>query len=142
VHANDQDMSDPQYRSFRNNLASLLFLAGSYLGFSTLQTRISPTARSRSAFIVTYAIVMLFILHGTSTIKILALLSLNYIICLSPRSPIFAKAFPALLFAGNMGMLFLNERYDGYRFSNILGGLAVLVSTRTGVLEWLMMRQE
>lgn len=62
---------------------------------------------------------MLFALHGVSAIKIFAILYINYLVSTAPKPPAVVKLWPALLIAGNMVLLFLNERYDGYK----LGGL-------------------
>lgn len=122
-----QDASDPQYRSFRSNLPALLILAFSYLLCSTLQSRLSPAPHSRAIFIATFAILMLFILHGLSTLKILSILYLNYLASISTKSPTINKAWPAILIAGNMGILFLNERYDGYQLGRLHAVLQPLV---------------
>ncbi len=122
-----QDASDPQYRSFRNNLPALLILASSYLSLSTLQSHLWPTPRSRSIFITLFSLAMLLVLHGLSALKILAILSLYYFASISTKTPAVGKAWPAILVAGNMGILLLNEQYDGYKLGSLHAVLQPLV---------------
>jgi len=72
---------------------------------------------------------MLVILHGLSTLKILFILYLNFLASTSSKPAAFDKAWPAVLIAGNMGMLFLNERYDGYKLCQLHAVLGPLVGT-------------
>lgn len=114
-----QDSSDPQYRTFRNNLLPLVLLASTYLIASSAQRRLYPSASHRAFFIAVFSTIMLFALHGVSAVKIFAILYINYLVSTAPKPPAVARVWPALLIAGNMVLLFLNERYDGYK----LGGL-------------------
>jgi hypothetical protein len=72
---------------------------------------------------------MLVILHGSSTIKILVLLGINYKLAKMKKSGILERYWPGMVIVGNMLVLFLNERNDGYRFSQLHGAFAVLVSS-------------
>jgi hypothetical protein len=71
---------------------------------------------------------MLLVLHGSSTIKVLAILALNYKLAISPKSGFLHKFWPGLVIVGNMLILFLNERNDGYRFAHLHGAFEVVVS--------------
>ncbi|KAK8844173.1 hypothetical protein IAR55_006967 [Kwoniella newhampshirensis] len=127
------DNSDPQYRSFRDNLLPLLLLASSYLFSSTfIQPRLAPQI-SRARFVAAFSLFMTLLLHGTSTLKILFLLSFNYHLAKFPIPPLLRTVWPGVIFCCNMSMLFLNERYDGYRFGNVFPAFAVLDSW-TGML--------
>ncbi len=133
-------MSDPQYRSFRNNLPSLVILSGSYLICSSLHSRLFLPAsgvtaedcsfrlRHRATFITAFSGIMLLILHGISALKILVILGLNFWLIRVQKSGAAAKAWPAILIVGNMAILFLNEQYDGYRFGGLGSFFEVLVS--------------
>lgn len=128
-----QDNSDPQYRSFRSNLPALLALASSYLVCSTIWSRLAPassssSSRGRSGFIAAFALIMLAILHGTSMFKVLAILGGNYYLAKRRKTGLVERYWPALVIAGNMLVLFLNERNDGYRFAHLHGAFEVLVS--------------
>lgn len=70
---------------------------------------------------------MLLVLHGLSTFKILTILSLNYVASTTPKFSAINKVWPSLLIVGNMGMLFLNERYDGYKLGELHAVLGALV---------------
>ena len=75
-------------------------------------------------FNVGCSVIMLLVLHGTSALKVLAILSANYAIAKACRG---SKAGPALTWMFNAAVLFLNERYHGYRFGDIIPGLEYLV---------------
>ena len=124
-----KDMSDPQYRSFRNNLVPLLELSSAYLVCSHLYSYLVPsmTPRARATFIAGFAITMLIILHGASAIKIIGILGLNYFAAKSPKSTLVGKCWPTALMVGNMAILFLNERYDGYKLGELHAALGALV---------------
>ncbi|WVQ81401.1 hypothetical protein IAT38_003525 [Cryptococcus sp. DSM 104549] len=120
------DNSDHQYRSFRSNLLPLILLAAAYLSSSFIFSRFSPSPSSRARFIAAFAIFMTVLLHGSSALKILAIFTLNYRVAKFPLTPVMRKFWPWIIICGNMGVLFLNERWDGYRFGNLhigLGGL-------------------
>ncbi len=114
-----QDASDPQYRTFRNNLLPLVLLASTYLIASSAQRRLYPSPSHRAFFIAVFSTIMLFAFHGVSAVKILVILYINYLVSTAPKPPAVAKVWPALLIAGNMALLFLNERYDGYRLGDL-----------------------
>lgn len=71
---------------------------------------------------------MLVILHGTSTIKILVILGINYKLVRMNKSGMVERYWPGLVIVGNMLVLFLNERNDGYRFAHLHGAFEVVVS--------------
>ena len=75
-------------------------------------------------FNVGCSVVMILALHGTSALKVLAIVSANYGFAKACRG---SRAGPALTWMFNGAVLFLNERYHGYRFGDILPGLEYLV---------------
>jgi hypothetical protein len=70
---------------------------------------------------------MLVVLHGSSSVKVLVLLTLNYQTSKSRKPANLDKIWPILLVVGNMGLLFMNERYDGYRYAQLHSSLSKLV---------------
>jgi protein-cysteine N-palmitoyltransferase HHAT len=62
-----------------------------------------------------FALCFLIGVHGFNTTKILIILSLNYAIV--KNAPV--KTLPAATWIFNIGVLFLNEWFDGYRFGHI-----------------------
>ena len=62
---------------------------------------------------------MLVVLHGISALKILAILGLNYLASTTPKPPALGKIWPAVLIVGNLGLLFLNEQYEGYKLGRL-----------------------
>ncbi|KAK0486170.1 MBOAT, membrane-bound O-acyltransferase family-domain-containing protein [Armillaria novae-zelandiae] len=85
------DNWDAQYRSFRNNVPILAAVAGMH----ALLTYFVPTQSP---------------LHGTGTLKILAILSLNYAL---------RAQHPSLTWIFNGAMLFANDRFSGYSYATI-----------------------
>jgi hypothetical protein len=63
-------------------------------------------------------------LHGASIIKILVILTINYIVAKSCRG---SRWGPTLTWVFNVLVLFANERYNGYRYGEILPALTFLV---------------
>lgn len=136
-----QDNTDPQFRTFRNGLPSLLALATAYLTSSyahsyylSRKQRNAPIPPStphpsapyqRIPFLVISSLVILFILHGISAFKILLLLYLNY---KSHSWTGNSKITPYAIWAFNIAMLFSNEIFRGYQLGDILPELAFLVN--------------
>ena len=82
---------------------------------------------------------MLLILHGSSTIKVLVILALNYKLAKMEKSGVIERFWPGMVIVGNMLILFLNERNDGYRFAHLHGAFEVVVSQfLAGICQGLM----
>lgn len=123
-----QDNSDPQYHTFRSNLPALLALASAHLVSSLISTHLSPSSIWKTRFITTFSIIMIFILHGFSCFKILFILFLNYRLSTMAKSGIAQRLWPAGVIIGNMVLLFLNHKFEGYSFASFHLGLEYLVS--------------
>ncbi|PBK82841.1 MBOAT-domain-containing protein [Armillaria gallica] len=106
------DNWDAQYRSFRNNVPILAAVAGVH----ALLTYFVPT-QLRLRLNLVFALIFNVALHGTSTLKILVILSLNY--ALRARHPSFTWVF-------NIAMLFANDRFSGYSYASISPSLGWL----------------
>ncbi|KZT02547.1 MBOAT-domain-containing protein [Laetiporus sulphureus 93-53] len=127
------DNSDAQYRSFRNNMFSLVLLAGVFLGAKLVYTSSIRRLWSRPAsdrtylvpFLCMFSVLMLAGLHGTSAIKIIAILSMNYAIGKTCRG---SKLGPTLTWLFNAGILYTSERAEGYRFEILHSSLGFLDS--------------
>ncbi|KAF9223226.1 MBOAT-domain-containing protein [Gyrodon lividus] len=125
------DNSDAQYRAFRNNIPALAFLALIYVALKSLYTQ--SAIRSTSAvptektylvpFTISFAILYLIGLHGTSTIKIFVILTTNYHIGKGFGG---SRAGPFVTWIFNFLVLFSNERNEGYHFSSLHPSLAAL----------------
>jgi protein-cysteine N-palmitoyltransferase HHAT len=127
------DNSDSQYAGFRDNIPILgLVLAGHFVlrrAFDVLYFRVFPMPPQNSSyraghnltrrvvFDVVFAIVFLTCLHSTSIIKILVIVTANYLISFFHPNSI---ANPILTWVFNIGVLFANEYFQGYRFRLIL----------------------
>ncbi|ETS00547.1 putative glycerol:H+ symporter [Trichoderma reesei RUT C-30] len=115
------DNSDAQYRTFRGNFPIMTGL----LIFHPLlrkawESVYKPSARGargstrldqRATFDFIFAIAFIVILHGISSFKILAILTINY--QLATKLP--RKYVPAATWIFNIGTLFANELTMGYR---------------------------
>ena len=67
---------------------------------------------------------MLFGLHGASALKILIIISINYLIsCYAGGS----RIGPFFLWVFNALVLFANEAYSGYRFASLHSSLEFMV---------------
>jgi len=73
---------------------------------------------------LTFSALFLAGLHGTSIIKILLILTVNYTIAKLCRG---SRLGPLLTWVFNGLVLFANEWYSGYRFGEILPALHLLV---------------
>lgn len=119
-----------QYRSFRSNIPYLALLVSLFFALKWVFTRAALAGRApkddtyRVPFLLAFEAMMLLVLHGASALKVLAILSVNYVI---------ARAFgprmlgPVATWIFNGGVLFLNEWYGGYRFGALSPALAWLV---------------
>ena len=67
---------------------------------------------------------MLFALHGTSAIKVIAILYANFLIAQTCKG---SKAGPVLTWAFNGFILYWNEIHQGHKFGNFHPQLAFLV---------------
>ncbi|KAE9408868.1 MBOAT-domain-containing protein [Gymnopus androsaceus JB14] len=129
IFGRELDNSDSQYRAFRNNLPILTGVAIIYLLLKQIWVKLYSLSKVPSdslhliPFNIIFSILFLLGLHGSGTLKVVAILSANYMIAKTCKS---SKMGPVLSWAFNIGMLFLNERYNGYRFAEIVPSLAFL----------------
>ena len=126
-----QDNSDNQYENVRDNLPILfavLFLhAGLRRAFDKLyfwgasQETTHQRLSRRVNFDLIFSFIFLGFLHGLSIFKMLFILTVNYVIAMKYAGTI---ANPILTWTFNIGMLFLNEMFQGYRYAHMLPWLA------------------
>lgn len=87
----------------------------------------------RVNFIIVFGLGLLTLLHGTSLIKILIILFLNYSLAKTvnklDQNSSLIKFVPILTWSFNLLLLFANETYEGYYFVNLHPSLAFLVSS-------------
>ncbi|KAJ3483605.1 hypothetical protein NLI96_g6202 [Meripilus lineatus] len=125
------DNSDAQYRSFRDNIPVLTVLIGLSVALKSLYTHVTKLGASGPRrdnlylipFLVTFSVLFLLGLHGTSIIKVFIIISINYSIAkyLGP-----SKLSPVLTWVFNGAILFANETYSGYKFASIHPSLGLL----------------
>ncbi|KAJ7498593.1 MBOAT, membrane-bound O-acyltransferase family-domain-containing protein [Mycena latifolia] len=124
------DNSDAQYRGFRDNFIPLTLAAGAFFFAKFVRTRLhTPTATRDNRYLLRFnfgaSIVMLVALHGTSTLKILPILTGNYFISKSFGG---SKTGPICSWIFNLVVLFMNDWHSGYKFGNIAPSLAFMDS--------------
>ena len=88
----------------------------------------SPNGRPGRIYLIPstrgFSILMLFGLHGASALKILIIISINYLIsCYAGGS----RIGPFFLWVFNALVLFANEAYSGYRFASLHSSLEFMV---------------
>lgn len=134
------DVSDAQYRTFRENIPYMLLLLVLHPTLRRVYEKLRPiTTKSKAGFTINgksgrattaegearleqrasydfgFALVFLSALHGFSMFKIVAILYLNYGIATKlPRKYIVAATW-----AFNICILFANELNEGYKFEKI-----------------------
>ncbi|KAF8947381.1 glycerol transporter [Haplosporangium gracile] len=121
------DNSDGQWAGFRNNLPKLLIVASIYLPLSHLfgsffvPSKTTNSLKSpqqplvRTYFFLTFSAIYLYFMYGNSILKIMLIVSTNYAIAKLGRN---ARWMPVATWAFNIAVLFLNEGYKGYNFSD------------------------
>jgi hypothetical protein len=143
---NSQDNSDGQYRSFRNNLIPLTFLASVFFFLSYIYNRATRSASSippsslappnrlrRIPFLFLFSLTMIIFLHGFSALKVIFILLVNFFIAkftCSSASPTYLGPF--LTWAFNGIVLYSNETHGGYKFSQLHPSLDMLVRPYDG----------
>lgn len=127
------DNSDQQYASFRNNIPVLFSLLALHFVlrriFNFVYSRAFPAPPQNSSyrpnhnltrrklFDILFALIFLTGLHSLSVIKILVILLLNFSISYFHPS---SRLVPLFTWVFNIGVLFANEYFKGYRFREIL----------------------
>ncbi|KAI8141260.1 glycerol uptake protein 1 [Fennellomyces sp. T-0311] len=121
------DNSDAQYATFRDNIPRLFAVVLAYLclshlfrAYATPQLPVKQPHQPlhRIYFFFVAAIVVITTFHGTSMIKILAIISTSYWIGRTAGGTIWN---PIGSWVFNLAILFLNEWYNGYTFGALLG---------------------
>ena len=125
------DLSDGQYGNFRRNMGLLSLGAVAHLFISWLVRSFRPFPTDQkpgfNLWILTHLIlscVFLWVIHGTGLLKIITILSVNYLIAKLGGE---WRGTPFLTWAFGIAILFLNDIYSGYEFAWISPSLSFLV---------------
>lgn len=127
-----QDNSDHQYRSFRDNVPLLAILVAIFLVLKTAYVRVAASRFSVRQdtklylvpFLLIFSSLMLLGLHGSSALKVLVILSVNYAIA---KYTGLSKLGPILTWLFNTGVLFAADKYAGFPYARIHPSLQPLV---------------
>lgn len=121
-----QDNSDPQYSYFRGGVGMLAVVGALFiLGSRAVGGR--PGEARRFGYLLVTAALYQLALHGTSVLKILVILALNYS---AAKATAGTRLAQPVIWSLNLGILFLNEIYDGYQYRSLSPALAFLVRYR------------
>ncbi|KAI8802880.1 MBOAT-domain-containing protein [Cladochytrium replicatum] len=129
-----RDTSDAQYGSFRKNLPSLAILSAVQVALTRLILPLLfpssfPFVRQYVRIIIGLA--FLFALYGSSALKILAIITINFAISRTFGSSL---AGPLICWGFGIGLLFSNHYLHGYQWSTI--GLGQLDSWKGLLPRW------
>ncbi|KAI0035515.1 MBOAT, membrane-bound O-acyltransferase family-domain-containing protein [Vararia minispora EC-137] len=134
------DNSDVQYRSFRSNIPALLAFLAIFFVLKAIYIRSaklpSPTIPNRMhllPFYTLFSLIMLAALHGSSAMKVLAILCGNSAITRIGKG---AKWMVVATWIYNVAVLFANERYEGYRYGDISERFSFLDSFQGAYPRW------
>jgi hypothetical protein len=129
-----QDISDPQYRSFRGNIPSLLGLALAHLASSRIYSHfIQPSYPniSPTTFLCGFNVILMAVLHGTNAIKVLAIVLGNHLVtrwATAGKTGGQGKIGIAAIWAYNVAIIFANDYFAGYQFGALSSALGFMVS--------------
>ena len=105
------DLSDLQWRSFRSELSTLFFASLFHLALSHAIKHFVSNPFGRIRINAVFSLIFLFALFGCHAVKIIGLLTANYVLARWTRS---TSLNPILSWSFNIAILFLNEFYNGY----------------------------
>lgn len=120
------DMSDPQYRQFRNNLMSLLGMSGAHLVASSVFSWLAPRG-NKLDFVLVFSLALLGVLHGINALKVVALVAGNFLVAKTAlKWGGSGWTAPAAVWVYNTALLFANDWFAGYPFAGLHKGLGWL----------------
>ncbi|KAI9255574.1 MBOAT, membrane-bound O-acyltransferase family-domain-containing protein [Sporodiniella umbellata] len=122
------DNSDAQYSQFREHIPRLIPLVFLHQLFSHSNRRFFQF--SAISFSLALSFICVVLLYGTSVIKIMTIIAINFGI-----SRVFRNSIgnPICTWTFNLTVLFLNEYYDGYRFNDIMGSSFAWLDQYNGI---------
>uniref|UniRef100_A0A8H7XN33 Uncharacterized protein n=1 Tax=Psilocybe cubensis TaxID=181762 RepID=A0A8H7XN33_PSICU len=130
------DNSDAQYRSFRDNIPILCKAAFGYLIIKNLAKQVLKTSINLIPLNSFLSLAMIIALHGSSSLKIILIMSINYLIAKKCRG---SQLSPFLTWSFNGTVLFMNEIYRGYSFQSLSSSLSGLDSFSGIYPRWYVM---
>ena len=119
----EQDNSDAQYSYFRGGVG-MLAVVGALFILASRAVGGRPGGPRRFGYLLVTAAIYVLVLHGTSVLKILAILVLNYG---ATRATAGTRLAQPVVWSLNVGVLFANEVFGGYKFRSLSPALAFLV---------------
>ncbi|CEP07705.1 hypothetical protein [Parasitella parasitica] len=111
------DNSDAQYSQFRDKIPQLIPLVLLHLALNKANRRFH-WIQSNLHFSLIISLLTVFLFHGSSTLKIIFIITTSFSIGRYCKG---SKLNPILTWTFNLLVLFINEYYDGYRFSHMFG---------------------
>lgn len=119
------DNSDSQYASFRDQIPTLFIVLALHQGLRYAYDAVVQGTRKehRLRFDALFGLLFLFVIHGTGALKLLIISTFFYMVAKLGGT---SRMSPFLTWTAVVGLLFLNEWYQGYKFEVIHPALAVL----------------
>ncbi|KAI5063101.1 hypothetical protein GOP47_0021648 [Adiantum capillus-veneris] len=127
------DVSDSQWRSFRENLPLLALVMASFILINTTtRSLFSLQGKGTARMWLVSSLVFIFYLHGACSFLMLTIAFGNFLLV---KVMAGSSCLPPILWLYNMVFLVSNRVYEGYSFSQIGNKFAFLDSHR-GVQRW------
>ncbi|KAI3648536.1 hypothetical protein MP228_006390 [Amoeboaphelidium protococcarum] len=135
------DNSDLQYSGFRTKIPILAVCLTLHVLLSRwtkfLDLRFQSTAVNyQHLFQIVFSLVFLYVLHGNGLLKILIILSINYMICRSLASVQTSWLMPLVVWMYCISVLYLNDQHSGYKFSHLHQSFAPLDDNNGLMSRW------
>ncbi|KAI3636270.1 hypothetical protein MIR68_005622 [Amoeboaphelidium protococcarum] len=135
------DNSDLQYSGFRTKIPILAVCLTLHVLLSRwtrfLDLRFQSTAVNyQHLFQIVFSLVFLYVLHGNGLLKILIILSINYMICRSLASVQTPWLMPLVVWLYCISVLYLNDQHSGYKFSHLHQSFAPLDDNNGLMSRW------
>lgn len=126
------DLNDGQLKSFLEGLPLLSVVALLFVLLKRMANLVYPSEITTLVYYLVFGIGFTFYIHGPGVIYVLLMVFINYFV-----ASVFVghRAFPLIVWAGNLSFLLITEYYNGYEFAWLSKSLAFL-DTYPHVLKW------
>lgn len=137
------DNSDGQYASFRDQIPTLAGVMAGHLALRWIYDRVVVAAAAaattgagrqvaRVRFDLWFGLIFLLVIHGFGALKLLLIATFTFHVAHRARG---SMVNPVLTWVTVVGLLFLNEKYQGYKFADILGPSVAWMDDWSGLLD-------
>ncbi|CCG84651.1 protein of unknown function [Taphrina deformans PYCC 5710] len=117
------DNSDTQYASFRNQIPTLAVVTVGHVALRWVFDQVVRSGNNRIRYDLAFGMIFLFVMHGTGALKLLLISTFTYNLAKRGAGTMLN---PTMTWLTVIGLLFLNEAHQGYKFTMISPSLAPL----------------